>query len=230
MRTLILSCVLAASATCVAYAADLQLPQAPLPSTEQAYDFSGAFLGINAGFSRFGGGTSISNLAAVDVNFDGGFAGLYAGYAYQLQNNVVLGVEADVAKSWASGFNQGFGPGGIVLPPDSGQRFEVDWTGSARLKVGYAIDRFQPYIAGGVAFADLKTTNIAAGTVGSTNQNTMVGWTLGAGAEYALADNLVGRVEYRYTDYGSVDYISDGLAVHQSLTSQDVHVGLALKF
>ena len=231
MKKLILILALPPCLPGIALAADLSHHLQPQTHIEHAsFDFSGAYMGIQMGWARFDGGTNVDNLASVQVDLDGGSAGVYAGFAYQLENNVVLGVEADVAGSWAEGFNQGVGPGGIALPPESGQRFNVDWTGAVRAKIGYAIGRLQPYIAGGIAFAGVRTTNIAVGVTGSTSDNTMAGWTLGAGAEYSFSDSISGRLEYRYNDYGSVNYVLDGLNAHQTIKSHEMRVGLSYKF
>ena len=56
---------------------------------------------------------------------------------------------------------------------------------------------------------------------------THVGWTAGAGVEFAVADNISVDLLYRYSDYGSVDY---GAGDDFSLTAHAVTVGLNFKF
>lgn len=74
----------------------------------------------------------------------------------------------------------------------------LEWEGAARLRLGYAVDRFLSYVAGGVGFGSLKTSSIGpGGNVEDEFDETNVGWTLGAGVEYAFTDNLTGRTEYR---------------------------------
>ena len=34
----------------------------------------------------------------------------------------------------------------------------------------------------------------------------MLGWTAGVGTDIKLTDNVFGRVEYRYTDFGSKNF------------------------
>ncbi len=68
-------------------------------------------------------------------------------------------------------------------------------------------------------------------TVASFN-NTLIGWTIGAGVEYAFTNNLIGRAEYRYTDFGSEDLASvrgfpDGTL---DLSTNDIRLGIAYKF
>ena len=68
-----------------------------------------------------------------------------------------------------------------------------------RGRLGYAADRFMPYITGGAAFGDIK-----ASTPGFAYAcRTETGWTFGAGLEAALAANWTAKVEYLYVDLGS---------------------------
>ncbi|MBP0500691.1 porin family protein, partial [Mycobacterium tuberculosis] len=66
--------------------------------------------------------------------------------------------------------------------------------GSIRARAGIALDPVLLYGTGGVAITDSKLS----GPLGSESK-THVGWTAGAGAEAKITQNIVGRVEYRYT-------------------------------
>ena len=60
---------------------------------------------------------------------------------------------------------------------------------------------------------------------------TYVGWSIGGGVEYAITQNLLGRVEYLYDHFGHKDYIgSDGDPYRVSLTGSTVRGALAWKF
>jgi len=199
-----------------------------LPS---GFVWTGGYVGVQAGY-LWGDGTFDVDGApgtTADGDIDGWLAGAYAGYNYQFGNNLVLGLDADIAWSNADGFGPGF-VGGVPAPAGSGVAYELNWTGAARLKVGYAMDRFLPYIAGGLAFGGVDAATFAGGVVTAEADDTMVGWTLGGGVEYAFTDNLIGRAEYRYTDLGDFD-ITDGAAVgHVGVKTHDVRLGLAYKF
>ena len=67
------------------------------------------------------------------------------------------------------------------------------------MQLGYAFDRFLPFVTGGAAFGDIKN-NIA--TVGTANQ-TKAGWTVGGGLEAAITGPWTAKVEYLYADLGS---------------------------
>ncbi|EFG9153021.1 porin family protein, partial [Escherichia coli] len=102
--------------------------------------------------------------------------------------------------------------------------------GAARLRAGYAFDRFLPYVAGGVAFADMDHTLVGP-LEAYRFSDTYTGWTIGAGLEYALTDNVILRSEYRYTDFGSADFaVPTGEENKVDLKSHDVRLGISYKF
>ena len=107
-----------------------------------------------------------------------------------------------------------------------------NWQGSVRARLGYAIDNFLPYITGGVAWTDFDVTQTLAGVGTVDTSDTFVGWTIGLGLEYAFTPNLIGRVEYRYTDYGDN---TDNLGLFGFNDNVDFHdntvrIGVAYKF
>ena len=64
-----------------------------------------------------------------------------------------------------------------------------------------------------------------------SGSDTFVGWTLGGGVEYAFTDNWIGRVEYRYYDFGDRDL--DGIGAGLSsldLNTSTLTLGVAYKF
>lgn len=71
--------------------------------------------------------------------------------------------------------------------------------GTARGRLGYATDRFLPYVTGGGAIGSLKISSSS----GASETNTPIGWTVGAGLEYALDSNWTVKVDYLYTQFGS---------------------------
>ncbi|TIX52502.1 MAG: porin family protein, partial [Mesorhizobium sp.] len=58
-------------------------------------------------------------------------------------------------------------------------------------------------------------------------RNTMLGWTAGVGTDIKITDNVFGRVEYRYTDFGDKDF--DGIGKVKS-TDNRVTFGVGMKF
>jgi hypothetical protein len=68
-------------------------------------------------------------------------------------------------------------------------------------RIGYAIDRWMPYITGGEAFGDVKMTT----NTGASETHTRFGWTVGAGVEHAFLSPWTFNVEYLYMDLGKAN-------------------------
>ncbi|ESX19612.1 hypothetical protein X767_23055 [Mesorhizobium sp. LSJC264A00] len=160
---------------------------------------------------------------------DGFVGGIYAGYNYQLGNNLVLGIEGDINYADVHGLSPLLSAAGISFP-DQNFDGKVDWTGSIRGRLGYSIDRFLPFVTAGGAFAHYDVGNTVVGTEHALN-DTLSGWTVGVGADYAFTDSLIGRVEYRYSDFGTT---RAGAVLFQDydvdLKTNDIRIGLAYKF
>jgi len=178
---------------------------------ETPYHWTGAYAGLNLGSIWTGShltanqnnfipdsGTYSQNINSTNVN-----PGFQFGYLQQLSQNWVVGGEADFSYPATSNTYTN-------TSQDTGafDRFNVrnNLQGSLRLRAGYAIDRFLPFITAGVSFAsmglyyDNEEQNSANAYSTSTTQT---GWVLGGGLEYGVLDNLSVRTEYLYTDYGN---------------------------
>lgn len=191
--------------------------------------WTGGYVGLQAGYGWGDGDLSSDvGVVAAPADIDGWLGGVYTGYNHQLANNIVVGIDADIAWSGIDGFGQAFLFGAPV--PGGGVDYKLNWTGAVRAKLGYAVDRFLPYIAGGVAFAGADATVFAGGTPVQEYSDTLVGWTVGVGVEYAFTDNLLARAEYRYTDYGDLDFTEAGTSGRFGFKTNDVRVGVAYKF
>ena len=115
---------------------------------------------------------------------------------------------------------------------DTGVELEskLRWSGAVRARAGYAVDRFLPYIAGGVAFGSVKNT-LDNGVDSVSQSKTLTGWTAGAGIDYAATDNVIVRLEYRYTDYGNKDFDFGGpVSIRDKFKTNEVRLGVAYKF
>ena len=89
---------------------------------------------------------------------------------------------------------------------------KLDWLGSTRGRVGYAFfpdNRLLVYGTGGVAYggasSHLDVFDAVHGFDFSTSggSSSRVGWTAGAGVEYAFTNNWIIGAEYLYYDLGS---------------------------
>ncbi len=222
-----------------AFAADAigttESPPAPLP-VASTYNWSGAYIGAQAGYawgSSFGGGFFKTGEPDVVGSVDprGFLGGLHAGYNHQFTSNVVIGAEADINFASIKGsVDPMHDAAGNPSPPGNSASAEMTWNGSVRLRAGYAIDRFLPYLTGGVAFGQYKYEPSYGATGPLPGSKTQTGWDVGAGLEYAFTDHLTSRVEYRYTDFGRRDFSFDDLSSSNRFRSNDIRLGVAYKF
>ncbi len=188
-------------------AADMAQP-APAPYYPPAavyapppYSWTGFYFGINGGGAF--GGSSWDSSGSRDVS--GWLVGSQVGYNYQF-GQAVVGVEGDIDATDINGSATSNCPAGC--------KTSNTWLATVRGRLGYAADRFMPYVTGGAAFGNIK-----ASTAGFQNSSNNAGWTLGAGLESAFAANWTAKVEYLYVDLGSFNC---GLSCNAGLTSDDV--------
>ncbi len=200
---------LALSVSTAVYAADAveQIPEAPMAVETSAFTWTGAYVGIQGGAGWLNGDFSVPG-ASASQDFDGGMVGGFVGYNWQFGNGFVAGVEGDFDYNWNE---ESFG--GIDIG--------TDWSGAVRGRIGYAFDRVMVYGAGGWAI-----TNGYVEGLGVDESETFNGWTVGAGVDFAVTDNMFIRGEYRYNDFGDKDI--GGLNV--DLDQHVVKAGIAVKF
>lgn len=213
-----------------AHAAD---PMAAAP-VASAYNWTGGYLGLQAGYA-WGDSTADyfrqSGSAATQIDPKGWLGGFYLGYNHQFSNNVVIGVDADAAYADIDG--KGYYTFGGIVSPTETDSARLKWSAAVRGRLGYSIDRFMPYLAGGLAFGKIKAR--ADGLSASFNgewSKVYTGYTIGAGAEYALTDALILRGEYRFTDFGKETFtaLNPGSEHSVDLKTHDIRVGFAYKF
>ncbi len=194
MKKLLLASVgVLALGSASASAADITRPmpaKAPAYVTP-AYNWTGFYVGINGG-GAFGHSKLTNTLGATGFDVNGGLVGGTLGYNYQI-NQWVLGLEGDVDWADISGNTNSALCAGTTCSTKN------DWLATVRGRVGYAYDRFLPYVTGGAAFGDMKTS--VTGFSGQTDTRT--GWTAGGGLEYAFNGPWSAKIEYLYVDLGS---------------------------
>jgi outer membrane immunogenic protein len=173
-----------------ANAADLSRRPMPAkaPAYVQVYNWTGAYVGINGGGGWGRSSTSVP-FATGGFNTSGGVVGGTIGYNWQM-GQTVFGLEGDI--DWTN--IRGNAACGVGINCET----RNDWLGTARGRLGYAFDRFLPFVTGGAAFGDIKNTITANG---STTAN-KAGWTVGGGLEAALTGPWTAKVEYLYVDLG----------------------------
>ncbi|WP_273754665.1 outer membrane protein [Bartonella sp. MM73XJBT.G] len=214
----------------------------------------------------------------------GFMGGIYAGSNVDLGNGLILGVETDavwadrgesktarestLTKKDATFFNDALTKAKVELTGQ--QKFIEDdqvtethsykekWSGATRVRIGFAaVDRIMPYVAGGIAYAQVQGIQSVAGKgerakveqkadggeelpevnkqtidlTGGTwadDTKTMVGFTIGGGVDFAMTDNILLRAEYRYSDFGKKKFANDTREFNYK--TNDFRVGVAYKF
>ncbi|MFI0843689.1 outer membrane protein [Mesorhizobium sp. IMUNJ 23232] len=196
-----------------AYAADAieAVPEPAVPmEVPPVASWGGAYAGITAGYGF--AGKSHDEDTGADVSTDGFVGGGFVGYNFDVGNGVIAGVEGDVGYSGVEG-------------SDDGVRVKGGVDGSLRARLGYTVtpDILTYVTAGGAA----KRMTVEA--AGDEDSQTQLGWTAGVGTDVKLTEKVFGRVEYRYTDYGSADFsVGGGRSVDAS--DHRVQVGLGIHF
>jgi len=195
------------------------------------FSWTGGYVGLQGGYAWGDGYVDFTETDGfVDLEPDGFIGGIYVGYNYQMSSNVVVGADFDITYADVDGSSQIFEAPGV--PSSASAEQELNWSGAARARLGYAMDRFLPYIAGGVAFGDIDLNVTTLIGPGPSVGDTYVGWTIGAGFDYAFTDNVVFRAEYRYTDFGSESFLMppDATPLDMDLETNDVRLGIGYKF
>lgn len=202
-----------------AVAADIRPPvYKGMPRSVIAYyNWTGFYAGVYAGY---GWGNSTWELVGVDTEPKGWLAGGTLGYNWQA-GSFVYGLEGDIG---ASGV-KGSAACALVLTCETSNR----WLATFRGRVGYAFDRFLPYVTGGGAYGDIRSS-IGLGPAALTASTTRFGWTAGGGIEYAFLSNWTTKIEYLYVDLGSFDPGFVAPVGNVDFKEHVVRVGLNYKF
>ena len=220
-RVLVTALGLLATASLIGSANAADLPRrgqpAPMaPIYSPVYNWTGPYVGLNGGWGW--GDSSWTSTGGRSVS--GGMIGGTVGYNWQM-GQAVFGLEGDLDWTNISGTTAAFCALGCTT--------SNSWLGTVRGRLGYAIDRFMPYVTGGAAFGDIRATQ-----PGFAASSTNVGWTVGTGVEVALAPQWTAKAEYLYVDLGSFTCgLSCGNAVAAdsvSLRTNLLRAGVNYKF
>ena len=259
VKKLLLGTVALSALAGSALAADLPYRRAaPAPAfvAVPVFTWTGFYVGANAGYG-FAGDDNVSTVglnaaargyiasgvsaAGTKLDKSGFVGGGQIGYNYQI-GALVLGAEADIQYTDLSKTSNLAFPGSNF----SSYRSSMDYLGTVRGRIGYAMDRWMIYATGGLAYGDVYSRHFdgAAGVplyVGARS-GTETGYAVGAGVEYAMpAFNWGGsaatvKLEYLYYDLGSrniTSVSSTGAGYFNSRFQNDGHIvraGLNWKF
>jgi outer membrane immunogenic protein len=217
------------------HAADIAVPSY-YPKTflpPAIYDWTGIYVGFHVGggmltdsVSQNGvssGGFNLANSA--DLRPAGVIGGLQAGANYEFAPWVV-GIEGSWTDSGIQGNTlipcSGCAVGPLATPiPVSQERFtsQDQWFAAVTGRFGYAANDWLFYGKAGGAWMHARYTEdllasgapaagVPAGTTVATQviSDNRAGFTVGAGIEFGLVENLSAKVEYDFYDFGSKNY------------------------
>lgn len=246
LKALIVFPILSALSMSVACAADvISTPDSPPIVAVPAFNWGGSYTGFQAGYAF---GTSkhkaaseadaqngiAQELSGSNLRSNGFLGGIYSGYNFEANNGLVLGVEADAAYAGWRAKHREIGDNDTIV---TGKK--IIWTGAVRARAGYALDRFMPFISGGLAIAQVQDsvylnqpdpTSDFAPNIYLKQRRFRAGYTLGAGVDYAFNDNTIMRLEYRFTDLGKQSLAANNASTSNRLQSNEIRMGIAYKF
>lgn len=167
-----------------------------------------------AGGSYFACGdiAAINALGTGSMSGTGFTGGAQAGYNWQI-NSTVVGIETDFGAFGAKASRMAAGnlpvAGSLATVTES---VDANWLFTARGRLGWVFNNLLAYVTGGLAVTHLKSSDSYVDNLGGfgpgfgawSASETKAGWTLGAGAEYALNRNWSVRAEYLYVRFDSI--------------------------
>jgi len=209
MKKTVLSIVTAVALSGFGMAGGDIAPVTPAPVD----NWSGFYGGVQAGYvwndadvdyATYVNDKLKNNQYAHGLNVDGSALGLYGGYNWLFANDILLGVEGEINMVGASDTKETREEG--ENPPEYHGVTEVEqnWDAALLLRAGKVMGNgnWLPYIVGGVAWSNFDVTKETHKGKTFNTDLTLTGWTVGAGLEMVLTENLHARIQYRYTDYG----------------------------
>ncbi|MGV3650088.1 MAG: outer membrane protein [Devosia sp.] len=172
-------------------------------------------LGIGAGFEPddiVDGAVLPIVAGGADLTAGGFIGGVQAGYNLMATESILLGIEADIQGSAVRGEVSA----DITTPAPGTEIFSagtsLDWYGTLRARAGMTHDRFLGYVTGGLAYGQTTSSvSVLGGLFEGSEETTRWGWTVGAGVEYAVTEQISLKTEYLYTDLGTDELIGGTL-------------------
>jgi outer membrane immunogenic protein len=212
MKKLLLTAtaLVAVGATAPAIAADMPV-KAPIytKAPPLAYNWTGFYVGLNGGYSFGKSSTDYTTTAlafSTSQSMDGWVFGGQAGYNWQLNQNWLIGIEADIQ---ATGQDGTAADPGVVIGPicplstnvticrttTTTGSFEqkLPWLGTARLRLGVLpSDHWLLYATGGLAVGEVET-NDTVSTATTFTSGSGTGPVIGTVAAAAAASSNTTR-------------------------------------
>lgn len=227
------------------------------------YAWSGFYAGVSGGYAwataefdintdpvignvlNPAGRATFADLGSGSGDLDGLIGGVQAGYNYQ-SGIWVFGLEADL-----NGLSEDVSrtaERAANIPATFRDEAKIDWLATVRARLGVSSGMALFYVTGGLAIADVSFSRrifVPGDGCPTTpchsarDSDTLTGWTVGAGGEYALTSNWSLKAEYLFVDLsGDLDDTTEsrlitGQFLTQSADIDDLHIiraGLNYRF
>jgi len=193
-----------------------------------AHSWSGIYVGLNLGgaFGDFRANATSGPLTADlgSVSASGILGGAQVGAQLQYQH-FVYGIEADFQGS-SQDQSDTYNVAGTPVTVTA----RMPWFATVRGRLGWAVDDVLLYGTGGMAIVDGKLSGSALGVTASVEKS-HIGWTAGAGLEWAFARQWTAKVEYLYTDSGDIEIANiAGISVNGRIQDNIVRGGFNYYF
>jgi outer membrane autotransporter protein len=192
--------------------------------------WTGFHIGGQVGFAFFGEDVA-SGFFGTPVRFStnpsGVIGGLEAGYDYQFSPNWLVGAEAELWWSLASGnfnFTTTTPAGGIASGIFNSNQ---NWYGTFTSRVGYLIDDWVLYAKGGAAWMNADYNLAFSGPFAGGSINTArSGYAVGLGAEWMFGPGWSTKLEYDYLGFGNNTYALGSVGTTVNSHVQLIKVGV----
>lgn len=180
MRKLFLAFSILAVSTVAAFAADMaprSYAKTPPPIVAAAYDWSGFYVGANAGgafgssfdpsttvvtpsgyFSGAGSPAALNSAGSQSIKPNGFTGGFEAGYNWQIGSSFVIGLEGDIEYLGLKGSAASSAVYPCCAPATLtvSSNVSTNWLATARGRLGFAANDWLFFGTGGAAFTNLK--------------------------------------------------------------------------
>jgi outer membrane immunogenic protein len=229
MKATVLGGAAASLLTISAFAADLGVRPAPLQPVIPPFTWTGCYAGVQAGggwgkkdltdtVGLFSGITGYSS-ASVDVS--GYMLGGQIGCDYQFAPTWVVGIEGAATGGNISKTTNFAVPS---IPDTASFRSTTDFLASITGRIGYAWDRWMFYGKGGVALVgDRYHADDLAGIYFYDATENRIGWTAGAGLEWAFDPLWSVKLEYDYYGFGTKSVLFEDITLGGGNVPVNIH-------
>jgi outer membrane immunogenic protein len=236
MKRILLAAIAAGALALGTPAIAADLPVKAPSVAPPGYDWSGFYFGGLAGYGF--GNQNLNNalgpagFANFTTNWEthGPMAGGEAGYNWMI-GNILLGIEGDGLWTNIQG-QDNFALSDINgLPMNDANK--LNWVASLRVRSGIAVDHLLLFFDAGWADGKITHTNTVPGGTTDTFSATRSGLAAGGGVAFAITDNIIGKIEYRYIDLGAYHRdtpANTAMPYNVANTYSTVLLGLDFKF